>query len=339
MSNKAIVVSAALLAFLADEGRLAAKECGGLRPEKEVSRSERDLYRGKLEAALKRGTVALKCSSSSQEKAEAFLQRSRIYGFMFFLQNRGLESAIEDVKRAEQELLIDPESPDLLAKTNLQHAFLAYAGSMISGSADFSEAQQYLGRVQPAQLSPVLQSDYWLYQGLILENIGSSVEARDAYEKSYAAATMSGNKLSESYAIRHLGLWLLANGKPQAALPWLRKSLQLREEIEFEVYLPFSVHSVGKAHAALGERQQAAAYFKRAERLARKLHAPRVRSFILIDWAVSLKNDRGRAETKKMLTRARDIADSIGYRSGSMRARQEVATLGNNSEQRSGSRN
>jgi tetratricopeptide (TPR) repeat protein len=327
MVNKAIVIGAVLLAFLADEGRLAAKECSGLRPEKEISHSERDLYRGKLEAALKRATVALKCSSSSQQKAEAFLQRSRIYGFMFFLQNRGIESAIEDVKRAEHELLVDPDPPELLARTNLQHAFLAYASSMISGSADFSEAQQYLGRLQPTRLSPALQSDYWLYRGLILENIGSSGEARDAYEKSHAAAALSGNKLSESYAIRHLGLWLLANGEPQPALPLLRKSLRLREEIEFEVYLPFSVHSVGKAHAALGERYQAASYFKRAEHLARKLHAPRVRSFILIDWAVSLKNDLGHAETKKMLTRANSIADSIGYHSGSSRAKKELASL------------
>ena len=72
-----------------------------------------------------------------------------------------------------------------------------------------------------------------------------------ALERSHELATQVGDKLTMSYAVRHLGIAEHTAGRLSAAREWLEESVRLRREIGF---LPgVAANLVGLAYIAAGE--------------------------------------------------------------------------------------
>lgn len=80
---------------------------------------------------------------------------------------------------------------------------------------------------------------------------GDDDAAVPALDQSYTLATQAGDKLTMSYALRHLGIAEHAAGRPDAARDRLEESVRLRREIGF---LPgVAANLVGLAHIAAGQ--------------------------------------------------------------------------------------
>ena len=70
-------------------------------------------------------------------------------------------------------------------------------------------------------------------------------------ERSYALATRTGDKLTQSYAVRHLGFADMAAGAPEAARERLEESVRLRRDIGFSAGVAAGL--VALAYHASGE--------------------------------------------------------------------------------------
>ncbi|GIH98282.1 tetratricopeptide repeat protein [Planobispora takensis] len=89
------------------------------------------------------------------------------------------------------------------------------------------------------------------------------------FDRSYELATEAGDKLTMSYALRHLGFAEHTAGRPDAARERLEESVRLRREIGF---LPgVAANLVGLAYISAGweRRDEALALLDEADEIAR----------------------------------------------------------------------
>jgi len=98
---------------------------------------------------------------------------------------------------------------------------------------------------------------------------GDSDGARPALDRSYGLARSEGDKLTMSYAVRHLGFADLEAGRVDAARSRLAESVRLRREIGFRPGLAAGL--VALAHVAIesGDRDMARDLLAEAESVAR----------------------------------------------------------------------
>lgn len=79
--------------------------------------------------------------------------------------------------------------------------------------------------------------------------------ARPLLERSYELAEQAGDKLTLSYAARHLGFAEMAAGNTAAARQLLRESLRLRQEIAFTPGVAAALLALAELEAESGDRE------------------------------------------------------------------------------------
>jgi hypothetical protein len=86
---------------------------------------------------------------------------------------------------------------------------------------------------------------------------GDTAAALPALERSAALADAAGDRLTRSYAVRHLGFAELAAGRPHAARELLEESLRLRRELDFQPGVAAALLALAQAASEGGEVEQA----------------------------------------------------------------------------------
>ncbi|MFC0860853.1 hypothetical protein ACFHYQ_00940 [Sphaerimonospora cavernae] len=97
-----------------------------------------------------------------------------------------------------------------------------------------------------------------------------------AFVRSYELATQAGDKLTMSYAIRHLGIAEHVAGRLDTARERLEESVQLRRELGFSAGVAMNL--IGLAHIAVadGRADEVPELLREAESLAEASDAPGV---------------------------------------------------------------
>jgi hypothetical protein len=94
------------------------------------------------------------------------------------------------------------------------------------------------------------------------------VAAAPALERSYELATAAGDKLTLSYAARHLGFADLAAGRTEAARWRLEESVRLRHDIGFMPGVAAGLLAIAELTAQEGNRSEALALLDQAASVA-----------------------------------------------------------------------
>jgi tetratricopeptide (TPR) repeat protein len=109
---------------------------------------------------------------------------------------------------------------------------------------------------------------------------GDQQAARPLLERSYALASQAGDKLTLSYAIRHLGFAEMAAGNSGAAREHLAESLRLRREIGFMPGVAAALLALAELAAESGDREAAQPLLDEAVSVAEASDAQRVLHWI-----------------------------------------------------------
>src|SRR5436305_11138878 len=80
-----------------------------------------------------------------------------------------------------------------------------------------------------------------------------------ALERAYALARQAGDKLTQSYAVRHLGFHAMGQGELDVAGTRLEESLRLRREVGFRPGVPAALLALAELALETGERDRAEA--------------------------------------------------------------------------------
>jgi hypothetical protein len=97
---------------------------------------------------------------------------------------------------------------------------------------------------------------------------GDGEAALPALQRSYELATKVGDKLTVSYAVRHLGFAAIAGGRLDVARERLEESLALRRELEFMPGVAAALLALAELSAESGDRPQAWALLEEAGAVA-----------------------------------------------------------------------
>ncbi|MCW2919730.1 MAG: hypothetical protein JWN52_7798 [Actinomycetia bacterium] len=121
------------------------------------------------------------------------------------------------------------------------------------------------GNEDPHELE-LFQRSTELYQ--MLGNVRGEGESVPALERSHELATQVGDKLTMSYAVRHLGIAEHTAGRLSAAREWLEESVRLRREIGFLPGVAANLVRLAYIAAGEGRRDEALRLIEEASSIA-----------------------------------------------------------------------
>lgn len=268
---------------------------------------------------------------SQQDGGEDFLRavrmrllvaRGKLAATDAFVSHESLEGALRTLRRAVA--LADSVSNDTLrADALVELGFAEYVDAFLAGGAFGPIRSRFEESLRLAREAsdPERTARSLFHIGLIHERLGEQQTASDRFQESLALADACGCLLVASYAQRHLGFARIRAGDLPFALLQLQRSLELRERVGFRVYLPYSLAVVADVLREKGEPNRAAPYARRAVEIATELEAPRTRVAAELALAEVLLATGQTAEARERFHRALETSQSIGYESGSQRAR------------------
>ena len=200
------------------------------------------------------------------------------------------------------DILLQAEAHDLMGEAQyfIQLATIYYDFTI--AQSHFSEAQKLLEALD----APALKSTNLLHIGLIHQFRKELEQAKGYFEKAYQLAKQHNLSLEQSYASRHLGFIQRDEGDLAGALVSLQESLQLRQAIGYQVYLPFSTISVADVQAMLDDKESADQNYQLA--LEQALNVQNVRAMMLVQYGLGNLH-----QSREHYERAIHMAVQIGH--------------------------
>jgi tetratricopeptide (TPR) repeat protein len=297
-------------------------------------RLERLYYAGELQRGMalvdsalsRQGQEGTASSAETKRRIRFLVAKGRLSATDAFVGHRSLDDAIETLRRAVDLASNFPGSPEQ-ADALVELGFAEYVRAFLTGG-DFAPIGDRFARaleIARTLKDTAREARSLFHAGLIDERLGHREEAMLSYLKSLALADTCGCRLVQSYAQRHIG-FLLFN-QPELALRHFRRSLELRQEIGFIVYMPFSLSALADTERRAGDPATAEPYAKRAVKVASSLQAPRSLVVSLLSLAeVKLAlGEEGAA--RRRFAEARDLAVQIGYHDGEQAAREGISRV------------
>jgi tetratricopeptide (TPR) repeat protein len=181
------------------------------------------------------------------------------------------------VQTAETEL--DGVEADLaLARGRLLHArFLAERTENPEELARFEGAAERYRRLGDARGEA--ESCFWI--GTFHQVVrGDSGTALPALERAYELATQVDDKLTLSYAARHLGFAAMSDGRLDLARERLEESLRLRQELGFAPGVAAALLALAELSTQAGDHPRARTLLDQAEAVADASNARETRRWI-----------------------------------------------------------
>lgn len=174
----------------------------------------------------------------------------------------GLEEAVADAHR-----LLDGVEADLsLARGRVRHAeFLKHREEDPRELAEFQRAVELYVSVGDARGEA--EALFWLatFHQVVR---GDTETALPMLDRSYALASGVGDKLTMSYAIRHLGFAQVTAGRLDDARMKLEQSVALRREIGFAAGEAAGIVALAQLEHEAGRRDEALIRLDEAEQIA-----------------------------------------------------------------------
>jgi tetratricopeptide (TPR) repeat protein len=136
------------------------------------------------------------------------------------------------------------------AEERIEQARLLYEQAVFGGDTGaLAIADQELNAVEAESL-------FWIgtFHQVVRHDNDAAVPA---LERSYELTTQAGDKLTMSYALRHLAIAEHAAGRLNAARAWLEESVRLRREIGFLPGVAANLVGLAYISAAEGRREDA----------------------------------------------------------------------------------
>ena len=120
---------------------------------------------------------------------------------------------------------------------------------------------------------------FWI--GIVHQVVrGDSGVAQPFFDRAYALATLAGDKLTLSYAARHLGFVLAEAGHPAAAQAKLTEAVRLRQEIGFAPGVAAGLLALAELAYRTGRRAEAHTLLAEADEIAVTSNAHGIRRWI-----------------------------------------------------------
>lgn len=184
---------------------------------------------------------------------------------------------------AEREL--DTAEADLaLARGRILHArFLQLREEIPQELALFEQAAELYRRLGDTRGEA--EALFWIgcYRQVVREDHAA---ARPTLERSYELAAGTGDELTMSYAVRHLGFADQADGDTAAARRRFEESVLLRRNLGFEPGIAAGLLALAHLSVQEGDRDQASALLEEAESIARSS-----RSHGVLTWIEQVRRD------------------------------------------------
>lgn len=120
---------------------------------------------------------------------------------------------------------------------------------------------------------------FWIgavYQVIRENNTAALVPLKRAYD----LAVRTGDRVTQSYAVRHLGFVDAVEGRPAEARSKLKESLALRRDIGFSPGVAAGILALAELAADQGNHAEASTLLEEAERVARECGADGVLEWI-----------------------------------------------------------
>ncbi len=139
---------------------------------------------------------------------------------------------------------------------------------------DFMSLQPGFNAAAKQIADPCHKADAQFYSALMTQMSEKVLESAAGLEQARDTAAVAGCELQLSYALRHLAVVAEQQGDLEKAALLAQKSLDLRVNIRFDVFLPFSLlHSADLAHKR-GDVKGARKLRKDALLIAKRLKLP-----------------------------------------------------------------
>ncbi|MCI0712600.1 MAG: tetratricopeptide repeat protein [Chloroflexi bacterium] len=168
------------------------------------------------------------------------------------------------------------DHPDVLNMRGLAH----YYDQLGTENADFSIAiENFLQALKLHQGEDNARGRVktLFHIGLVHQFSRRPDEARDHFQQAYELTKEHSFPFEQSFAVRHLGF--LADN-PELTRQYLEESLQLREQLNCNVYLPFSHQSLAQVYLKVGDYDAAEQHLKKGQAIAQKYNIARAVYFI-----------------------------------------------------------
>ena len=122
--------------------------------------------------------------------------------------------------------------------------------------------------------TPEQVAESLFHVGLVYDVIRRDYDRALSYhEKAYKLAQEVGDKITASYAIRHIGFARLAAGELETAEQALRESLALREEAGFTAGIAFALAALAHLETQKGDKASALSRLHQARAILESLRA------------------------------------------------------------------
>lgn len=245
--------------------------------------SERLYFRARLDEALRlldANLAAAPPDLPADARAQLLYARARTVYYMSSLAGSGYDTALQaldEAWRAAERSSDRRLQADVLDLTGLCH----YAREF--GRGEYATARPYYDRAFALRTELGDRrglAESLFHYGLIHQNRenptkADEAQAREYYQRSLRIAEEDHLPLEQSYALRHLAALESDAGNLESALEMFRRSLALRREIGFLIYLPAATLAVGDVLAELKRRDEALATYGQALESARAIGSAR----------------------------------------------------------------
>ena len=288
-----------------------------------------DLYRGfpgqgleVIEAVLPLGT---RSDVSPIDRAHLAIARGELEHYRASLAGTGQEGAIELLRTAlaAAEASSDPsataDAADLLGLALYSQAF--ENGAFDAPLPHLDRALAIRRRIDDRR--GIAETLFHL--GLVHQNRSSATaadrkRAQELYREALPIARDGAFEVEQSYLERHIAAEEEIRGNLDAAQAGFARSLALRRQAKYTIYLAPALLALGSIHASKGERAEAGASYREALATAREIGAIRfvVRSHLALAELAEKQGDRetASAEARSALEAAR----AAGYGDGAKEA-------------------
>lgn len=225
-----------------------------------------------------------------EEQLSFLLQTATILVAAYFCTNRDddqMLSAIEQARSLSEEMLNTRSLADSLSLLSQARYFTAVnaASSLSSTDADYgdvlaSQQQALCLRESLGDSRGIAESLFYI--GLVHERQQQYDLAQDYYLRVRSIAETHGHRFEGCEAARHLGGIAWYRGNLNLALARAKEALALREEINFQLYLPFDHLLLAQVYLAMEDLTHAWLHYQEAEALASKLELRQAELYALL---------------------------------------------------------
>jgi tetratricopeptide (TPR) repeat protein len=268
-------------------------------------------------------------SYSPAEQARLTLEEGSIRSLEIFQGTGSFEETYAVL--AEGEALADAAGDPQLIATAQDALGMARYYQALATRGDFAPALEALAAAltirETGEDSRALAESVF-HVGLVYQNTGAWEPARQHFERAIAIAEADGDALEHSYAIRHLGMYYQSQASDLiTARACYERSLELREQIGFRIFLPFSHLALGELLVELGELDEAERHFTAAYEIASDIASPSQTTFALLLLG-ELHEQRGASDrARDCYQRGLRAADEAGFERGRARAVANLARI------------